>query len=183
MESLGQEARYIRHGLNEELFWQNVANIRQADFCDLSITATLNILTVGGLVEFYQQVANVKKKTAQSKFQFFVDPTLLKSPTKLNILKFSDREKMIFIEESEHILKNPQSFMLSSYESLRLQIIQNVVKSKIGESNSEDIASLYSFLTTIDQRRNISFRNDFKRLSALWIEMDRRQGILNVAPP
>ena len=89
MESVGRQAEYIRSGINVEIFWKNLEKILRANVCEVSITATINILVIGTFFEFYKVFSQLKDITrGVHKHQFFVDPNLLKEPEHLNIFNF-----------------------------------------------------------------------------------------------
>ncbi len=170
MESTSEVAEYMRFGISNEVFWRNIVRIRDLGFCDLSITATINVLCLGSLYEFYKKVGILKKEmNLKYGAKFFIDPSLLKEPDFLNILHFSNEIKDAFASEIERILNQADSLMLSDYEVFRLNGLRQVIDASKTESKPEVLPRLKNFLLEIDKRRNLNYQKTFKDLAPFLI--------------
>ena len=174
MESTAEVSEYMRFGINNEVFWRNIIRIQDLGFCDLSITATINVLCLGALFEFYEKVGSLKKESdSKNGAKFYIDPTLLKEPDFLNVLYFSNEIKEVFISELVRILEQAKNLKLNEYEVFRLNALRKVIEASQKSTNPDVIPKLKNFLLEIDKRRKLNHVNTFGRLVSL---LGRDQG-------
>lgn len=165
LESAGVKAEYIRNGLRTTLFWKNLQKIRELDFCEVSITATVNVLVMGSFQQFYQDVADFKRQTKKSGNQrLMIDPTFLKEPVYFNILNFPKPIKVRLLDEIQEILKMEKEFELHSYEIMRLKTIHEVIQSKLDTTDLSAVQRLEPLLNELDRRRQLNHREVFPEL-------------------
>lgn len=173
LESFGDQAEYIRHGLNMELFKENVLNVLNNSDFKLVFMVTFNMLSIPGFKDFLAYILELKK-TYEGKHDFgqrvIVDTSYLRSPEFMSV-KYVDDELMKLFKDSvdfmdENNIVKKVEYGFSSYEINKLKRIYIWLKSfrkeKLLRVDFErSNLNFVNYFDEYDRRRDTSFLDTF----------------------
>ena len=153
LDNVGPQAEYIRYGLKESDFWDNIEvalNMAEENFV-LCFMVTTNVLSVSGLLPLLKKIETLKQTWPHVKIQ--LDVSYLRAPQHLSI-EILTPEFRPYIEEAVTWAQKNSSF--SPSEIQKIERLRDLV------SNSQKNRALLFLL-----------RQDFARFMQ---EYDRRKG-------
>ena len=180
LDSWGDQAEYIRHGLDFNLLWDRVNQFLTEIPGRNSITfiVTMNNLSVTGLGQLFSGILGLRKLYSQTYQRIWFDTPVLRQPTwqSLQILPESYAEQLetvwaFMLKNIETEATRFQGF--KDYEIARLD--RDIAWMRDGQRLDpvylqRTRADFYSFFTVADRRHGTDFSKTFPELSAWWAE-------------
>ena len=181
VDTYGEQAEYIRQGLNFGKFQKNLELILDMKACDrMILMVTFNLLSVPQFKDLLEYVVKLKEKHPE----LILDLSYLRDPEYLraNLLKYSSDREVWFEEMKECLLfmkENSNSF--SEHEMNKLDRIYQWMKATEEESSESSImtkkmmADFYVFVNEYDKRYRKNFIEVFPELRTFYIECKKEK--------
>ena len=180
LDSWGDQAEYIRHGLDFNLLWDRVNQFLTEIPGRNSITfiVTMNNLSVTGLGQLFSGILGLRKLYSQTYQRIWFDTPVLRQPTwqSLQILPESYAEQLetvwaFMLKNIETESTRFQGF--KDYEIARLD--RDIAWMRDGQRLDpvylqRTRADFYRFFTEADRRHGTDFSKTFPEMSAWWAE-------------
>jgi organic radical activating enzyme len=178
LDSVFEQAEYIRHGLNFSRLWDNVNKFLETVPNRSSVTFiitmnNLNVTSVGNLITNILGLRKIYSKTYQ---RVWFDTPLLRKPEWQSVQLLDES----YVEHLEllwsFMLKNLESAdkPFHGYKDYELQKLQRVIDwmregSKLDrEYVKTQKANFYKFFNEHDKRRNTDFLKTFPEMGEFW---------------
>lgn len=180
LESFGEQAEYIRFGLNFEQFKENVEYVLKETNFKLVFMVTFNILSLPKYKEFLTYILELKKTYEHDHERgqrVVVDTSYLRSPEFMSV-KYVDRDLMYLIEESYTFMKNNlienlkthgfSQYELSKYTRIVIWLRALVESGKYDTDDAKTRADFVNFFDEYDKRKNLNFLKTFPELKKFY---------------
>jgi len=182
LDTFGDQAEYIRHGLDFDLLWDRVNQFLTEIPGRNSITfiVTMNNLCVTGLPNLFADILELRKVYSKTYQRVWFDTPVLRQPTwqSLQILPES------YVEQLEHLwtwmirqIETPEKQFqgFKDYEIARLD--RDIAWMRDGQQLDKEYvnrnkADFYRFFSEHDRRRGTDFLKTFPEMAAWWAECE-----------
>lgn len=187
-EAVGEQAEYIRDGLDYELFCENIEHVlRNGNIRVFNVMMTINSLCLFSLTDFLDQVLEWKQKFGGQKLVFstnilslpkFMSPTFLPS----DLLHGCREELLRWLE------KNQMNENISVWEHNCLNRLVEYIKKQAELRRCASTTRSYehdfkSFYTQYDERRGKSLSNTFPMLADWYNSLELIEPEQSPTPP
>jgi organic radical activating enzyme len=180
VDAHGKQAEYIRHGLNYELFWQNVRTyLAELSGTSLNIMCTYNVLSVPSFNLFLEDIVKTRKdfygtepdETKRAKL--VVDINYLRWPEYMCI-KILDRKtieliksQVDYMDENNH---HKSIYGFNTWEINKLKALWHWIKSTHPPEKevSKARSLFYQFFKEYDRRKEKSFLDTFPEMKEFY---------------
>lgn len=186
IEAEGEQAEYVRYGLDYKKFWSNIDKIlTKLPKVTINIMATYNALSVFSYNDVIEKVFEMKIKHANNNRYWVsalqLDTSYLRWPKHLSV-KILDREHKDLILESAKkafYYATPEfNHENVGFSDVEVQKIKRIYDYAISEDVSFDInqnrKDFVSFVDEYDQRRGTNFLKTFPQLKKLYIDVKNK---------
>ncbi len=175
LDSWGDQAEYIRHGMNFSLLEKNVRQfLSEGDKHSLTFIITFNSLSYFKFEEYIKNILELRRQYNTDRQLIWFDVPMLHSPEWLSAKLFKDQSIVLesvikFMNENKETEKNRfkgfKDFEISKIQRL-LDWVQSTDKFNIDRAKK----NFYLFFKQHDQRRNTNFIKTFPELEHFWKE-------------
>jgi organic radical activating enzyme len=182
LDSFGDQAEYIRHGLDFDLLWDRVNQFLTEIPGRNSITfiVTMNNLSVTGLGQLFSAILGLRKIYSKTYQRVWFDTPVLRQPTWQSLQLLPDS----YVEQLETVwafmLKNIETentrFQgFKDYEIARLD--RDIAWMRDGQQLNpsyinKNKADFYRFFSEHDRRRGTDFLKTFPEMNSWWAECE-----------
>tara|TARA_R110000868_G_scaffold248282_11_gene504695 strand:- start:509 stop:4978 length:4470 start_codon:yes stop_codon:yes gene_type:complete len=164
LDSWGDRAEYIRHGLRLPVMMDNIDKLlTEFPNLELRFTSTISILACHGLQEMLLQIANLKKKWGKNRVLISIYPLVFPSFQSIRIAKSEVDQPLQ--EALEYARKENQLF--DAREVMMLEALSNLKPFDSAKSN-QLTTDFYLFFKEYDRRKKTRFLSTFPEFSKLW---------------
>lgn len=164
VDTHGEQAEYIRQGMDYNLFFHNLQTFLESKVCDrIIIMGTFNILSIPSFGKLYDDVSALKKKYPE----LILDLSYLKEPEYLraNII---DQKLLGPLKQTLTKMKEDENF--SSHEVNKLERIVHWLALKPTDEETSLLRSdFYGFINEYDKRYKKDFLKIFPELKEFYI--------------
>jgi len=174
IDSWGQQAEYIRNGMDFEYFWNNVNRyLEEVPDGIVNFIITMNCLSVTNLKSLMQGYLDLQKKFNRNYHRIFFDTPFLRYPSwqSLQILPpqyhYHIEELIEFMKanmEVENSYIGFRDFQLARMERVLAWMKQTPESSLLEEAR----INFYRFFKAHDERRKTNFLGTFPELKEFW---------------
>ena len=180
LDSFGDQAEYIRHGLDFNLLWDRVNQFLTEIPGRNSITfiVTMNNLSVPGLGKLFSSILGLRKIYSKNYQRVWFDTPVLRQPTwqSLQLLpeSYVDELETVWAFMLKNIETEATRFQgFKDYEIARLD--RDIAWMRDGQKLDKEYidsnkADFYRFFAEHDRRRGTDFLKTFPEMSAWWQE-------------
>lgn len=159
LDSYGDQAAYIRSGLNHDLFWKNIDLVFSLmPKIELVIMCTYNILSISKFDQLIEKVKAYKEKGQN----LVLDLSYLKNPFYLRA-NLADEELKEKMQKSYSLIKSLVALGIFSHHELKK--FENTYNWVMDKENQVDLVrgrrDFYSFINEYDKRKKNSFLSVF----------------------
>jgi hypothetical protein len=177
LDGWGDQAEYMRHGLDFDLLWDRVNQFltEVPNYSSLTFIITMNNLSVTSLDKLFAGILGLRKVYSTDYQRVWFDTPVLREPAwqSLQILPESYVEKLEWlwawmvrqIETEEEPFKG-----FKDYELHRLDRDIAWMRSAQLENHNQARADFYQFFSEHDRRRGTDFLKTFPEMRAWWEE-------------
>jgi organic radical activating enzyme len=177
LDTSGQQAEYIRHGLEIDRFIQNVEyvldhlpNVKVIFMC------TFNALSLPGFEKYLEIIRSLKLRylLPDGSTRVILSISHLRLPAFLSVQMLPKRY-LLYVEQSlNYMLRFSQgngTFVFSEYEISQLRRILTSLKNQnaIDEKKILLQRKFFSFITEYDHRKNLNFEKTFPEFSDFYL--------------
>jgi MoaA/NifB/PqqE/SkfB family radical SAM enzyme len=177
VDGWGQQAEYMRHGLDFDLMWSRVERfLEEVPYrSSLTFIITMNNLSVTSLDRFLAEILNLRKRHSQTYQRVWFDTPVLRQPAwqSLQILPESYafrveriRDWMLANQETEAT----RFHGFKDYECQRMDRDLAWMRRGQEQENVTAKADFYRFFAEHDRRRGTDFLKTFPEMRAWWEE-------------
>ena len=182
LDSFGDQAEYIRHGLDFDLLWDRVNQFLTEIPGRNSITfiVTMNNLSVTGLGKLFSSILGLRKIYSKTYQRVWFDTPVLRTPTWQSIQLLPES----YVDELETVwafmLKNAETETVQfqgfkDYEIARLD--RDIAWMRDGQKLDKEYldrnkADFYRFFVEHDRRRGTDFLKTFPEMATWWQECE-----------
>jgi organic radical activating enzyme len=175
LDSWGEQAEYIRDGLN---FKQSLANLedflKNTEKTSVTVVSTFNIFSVVGLKNFLGGVLELRQKYSNNRQKIWIDIPPLHAPDWMSV-KLLPKEYSNYIKECiEYVEQNleKKSNRFKGFKDFELEKIKAIYSQIESNQESETISKLrkdfIKFFNEQDKRRNKNFRKIFPQMQSFF---------------
>jgi hypothetical protein len=180
LDSFGDQAEYIRHGLDFDLLWDRVNQFLTEIPGRNSITfiVTMNNLSVPGIGKLFSAILGLRKIYSKTYQRIWFDTPVLRQPTwqSLQLLpeSYVDQLETVWAFMLKNIETEATRFHgFKDYEIARLD--RDIAWMRDGQQLPKEYldrnkADFYRFFAEHDRRRGTDFLKTFPEMSAWWAE-------------
>ncbi len=185
-ESYGEQAEYIRNGLDYDLFIENVEHIlSELPKVTINVMATFNALSVFGYGKFIDKIFELKvKHHNQNRYwvsAIQLDTSYLRWPEHLSIKILNDEHKSLILECAKKAFYYATPEFNNEYvgfSDVEVQKIKRIYDYSISEDEKFDVEKnkmdFISFVDEHDLRRGTNFINTFPELENFYKDVKNR---------
>lgn len=176
IDTVGEQAQYIRHGLDDEKFIRNLEHVLELKACDrVVLMVTFNLLSVPRFDELLKIVANLKADYPE----LILDLSYLREPEYLRANLLGDiwnekmKEYLFFMKEN--------SSVFSEHEVNKLDRIYQWMKKTIEDDAAAKRmkADFFVFVNEYDRRYGKNFLKTFPELKDFYIGCKKEKFLLS----
>jgi len=184
-ESFGEQAEYIRNGLNFELFFENIEYIlKELPTVTINVMATFNALSVFKYDMLIDRIFELKRKYQNNKRYWIspiqLDTSYLRFPSHLSI-KILDEEhkKLIYDAAVKMLYYGSREFTHEEYgfSNTEIQKVKRTYDYAISNDNfdvEKNRKDFVKFVDEHDKRRGTNFLKTFPELEKLYTNVKNR---------
>lgn len=162
LDSWGKRAEYIRFGLDLSLFQKNLNSYLEKTQGHVIINCTLNNLSLGGLLDYWKFLIDLKKKHSKDRWvSSTTEPLVEPSWQSVNLL---GKEFAHYFEDVEKLMESERAF-ITDHELEGIRRAKNYLASPLRlEDREYRMQNFYRFFSEHDRRRGTSFSATFPEL-------------------
>ena len=184
-ESWGKQAEYIRHGLDFDLFFENVEYILQRlPKVTINVMSTFNALSVFGYGKLIDRIFELKQKY-QNNERYWVsaiqlDTSYLRWPSHLSVKLLNREHKELILEHAKKSFYyathefNHQHYGFSDTEVQKIKRLYDYAISEDGFDVNKNREDFISFVDEHDKRRRTNFLETFPELKDLYWDVKNK---------
>ena len=184
-ESWGKQAEYIRHGLDFDLFFENVEYILQRlPKVTINVMSTFNVLSVFGYGKLIDRIFELKQKY-QNNERYWVsaiqlDTSYLRWPSHLSVKLLNREHKELILEHAKKSFYyathefNHQHYGFSDTEVQKIKRLYDYAISEDGFDVNKNKEDFISFVDEHDKRRGTNFLETFPELKELYWDVKNK---------
>lgn len=167
LDTFGTQAEYIRHGLNFRIFQKNIEEYLEKTGYDLVFTCTLNNLSLGGLLDFWKYILQLKRKYPQQWIS--ISTHLLVGPSwqSLQILPEEFSQQLTDVIQ---FAKDNQTTDTSGFTQHEIQELTRALDFMQSPLSNKSLAqaNFFRFFQEHDRRRKTNFLQTFPEFKTFW---------------
>jgi sulfatase maturation enzyme AslB (radical SAM superfamily) len=172
LDNIGQQAEYIRNGMNFNVLHDNVTNyLSTCDKHSLTFIITFNVLSYTGIYEYIKYILDLRIQYSTTRQLIWFDIPPLQNPDFLNAKLIPElvseliktKEFMECNKEGNNRFKGFKDFEISKMQRLIEWICNNSSFDK-----ELSMKNFYKFFSEHDKRRNTNLLNTFPELTEFW---------------
>lgn len=175
VDSVGEQAEYIRHGLKFDTFSHNVNRyLSEVNANSVSFINTFNAMSVTGLPRFIDMVLELRAKHSHTFQRVWFDTPMLRDPKWQSIqllpkryqdlMEESIRYMRKYLETRETRLKGTKDFEVAKLERVLSWMREEIPNKELKRGR----ANFFHFFTEHDRRRGTNFTRTFPEMSDFW---------------
>lgn len=170
VDTFGEQAEYIRQGLNYERFIHNLQIFLESGVCSqITLMNTFNVLCLPKIDQLIEEVIRLKEKYPQ----LILDMSYLKEPEFLRA-NIATRENLAPLERAVEMVQKSEVF--SDFERNKIKRILAWVKLSPDEEERESLrADFFLFVNEYDKRYGKKFIEVFPELKEFYILCKKAQ--------
>lgn len=175
LDSWGEQAEYIRNGMDFNLLYNNICDyLQNSDKHSLTFIITFNALSYTGFYNYIENILKLRKQYNKGRQLIWFDVPQLMDPDFLNPKLIP--ELVVELERTIEFMKyNPETKWnefkgFSDFEISKVQRLVDWIKSDTGFNRELAQKNFYLFFSQHDKRRNTNFVNTFPELKNFWKE-------------
>ncbi len=166
LDSWGERAEYIRHGLRLPVMMDNIDKLLvKFPKLELRFTATVSILASFGLKEMLQQIGKLKEKWGRDRILVSIYPLVFPTFQSIRISKITVEN---VIQEAYEFAKSSPS-LFDEREVMMLQALTQLKAFEPVKSN-ELLIDFYLFFKEYDRRKKTTFLAVFPEFEKIWLK-------------
>lgn len=173
LDSWGQQAEYIRQGMDFRRVWTNVNRyLTEAPYKNsLTFIITMNNLSLPGIKQLLEDILQLRKEYSKTYQRIWFDTPLLRKPEWQSIQIMPAAYQMYLEEAIEFMKANMETeetrfHGFKDYEVQRLE--RDLAYMRNGKEDTEAAANFYRFFSESDKRNNKYFLDVFPEMSDWW---------------
>ena len=177
LDAWGDQAEYIRHGLDFDLLWDRVNQFltEVPSYNSLTFIVTMNNLSVPSLENLFAGILGLRKTYSTTYQRVWFDTPVLREPAwqSLQILPepYADKLEHLWAWMVRQIETAEAPFQgFKDYELSRLDRDIAWMRAGQGQDHSTAKADFYRFFSEHDRRRGTDFLKTFPEMRAWWEE-------------
>ncbi|MCY4523800.1 MAG: twitch domain-containing radical SAM protein, partial [Halobacteriovoraceae bacterium] len=171
IDTWGEQAEYIRDGLDVEQFEQNIERLlSECSHVSIDFAITTTALSIFSLKALLQKILNWHLKYSKKKNRIDFNCTYLSNPSfqALNILP-QELVKSYVQECQAFLLESKKKYNFSLYEINQMnRLLLRGIKPFNKEKKRMNRIDFYKFFKEYDHRRNKDFLSTFPQLKNFW---------------
>ncbi|MGZ3806973.1 MAG: twitch domain-containing radical SAM protein [Bacteriovorax sp.] len=180
LDTWGEQAEYIRHGLNMDLFLRNLYYIlEKLPEVQITFMCTYNLLSISSFRPFLEFILdlkkNFKKNYSQDESRIVLDISYLKDPhfmcANLADQDLLDQMKsdLNFMMANSSKCSSQESIGFTDYELNKMLRLTSWAKSGVAlDFRDRQLKDIYIFFSEYDRRRGTNFLEAFSEYESLW---------------
>ena len=185
VDTWGEQAEYIRNGLDFNYFWKNINRyLTEVPEGILNFIVTMNCLSIHNLQKLLEGVLELQKTYNKKTRRIFFDTPFLRDPAWMSMQILPDKKKLELSRIIAFMERNPeQPDTLVGFRDFQIARMKRVsswaMQTPLDAELSLCRTDLYLFFNEHDRRRNTDFLKTFPDLSEFWQickESAERQG-------
>lgn len=173
LDSWGEQAEYIRNGMDFNLLYNNVCDyLQNSEKHSLTFIITFNVLSYTGFYNYIENILKLRKQFNKGRQLIWFDVPQLMDPDFLNPKLMP--ELVSELERTIDFMKyNPETRWnefkgFSDFEISKVQRLVDWIKSNTGFNTETAKENFYLFFSQHDERRGTNFLNTFPELTNFW---------------
>jgi hypothetical protein len=177
LDSWGNQAEYIRNGMDFNLLYNNVCDyLQNSDKHSLTFIITFTALSYTGFYSYIENILKLRKQYNKGRQLVWFDVPQLLDPDFLNPKLLP--EMVSELERTIEFMKyNPETRWnefkgFSDFEISKVQRLIDWIKSDTGFNRELAMENFYLFFSQHDARRDTNFLNTFPELENFWKECE-----------
>ena len=175
LDSWGNQAEYIRDGMDFELLYRNICDyLENGDKHSLTFIITFNVLSYTKFHNYVENILKLRKRFNKGRQLVWFDVPQLLDPEFLNPKLLP--HLVIELEKAIEFMKyNPETRWnefkgFSDFEISKVQRLIDWIKSDTEFNKNLAMKNFYLFCSQHDKRRGTNFLNTFPELENFWKE-------------
>ena len=178
LDSWGEQAEYIRNGLDFCTLYTNVTEyLRVSSKHSLSFIITFNALSYTGFLKYIKGIHKMRNEYNTDRQLIWFDIPMLNDPMWLNP-KLLPEMIPILEEAIEFMSANKETDAnrfkgFKDFEISKVQRLIDWIRSDTGFNRKKAMKDFYLFFSQHDERRGTNFVNTFPKLENFWIECEK----------
>ena len=178
LDSWGQQAEYIRHGLDFDRLYANVCDfLKNGRKHSLTFIITFNALSYSGILQYIQNIHDLRYKFNTDRQRVWFDIPMLNDPMWMNAKLMpnmvEELEKTLEYMKANEERANTRFFGFKDFEISKVQRLIDWVKNDKDFDRTLAMKNFYLYFSQHDQRRGTSFLNTFPELEQFWNECEK----------
>ena len=181
LDSWGNQAEYIRNGMDFDLLYKNVTDyLANSNKHSLTFIVTFNALSYTGWNTYIKNILDLRKQFNKDRQLVWFDIPQLHDPDFMNPKLFP--EMVVELEKSLEFMKyNPETKWnefkgFSDFEISKVQRLIDWIKADTGFNKELAQKNFYLFWNQHDARRGTNFLNTFPELEVHWNKLKEQYG-------
>jgi hypothetical protein len=179
LDGWGDQAEYMRHGLDFDLVWSRVNQYltEVPSYNSLTFIITMNNLSVSSLRQLLEGILELRRKHSATYQRVWFDTPVLREPVwqSLQTLPESYVQKLESVRDwmSENLTTDQNLYNgFKDYEVARLDRDIAWMRSAQTQDHSVARADFYRFFAEHDRRRGTNFLETFPEMKSWWAECE-----------
>jgi hypothetical protein len=180
-DTWGEQAEYLRYGMNYNLFWSNVRKIlTEIPEITITVMSTFNMLSVFSYETLINEIYELKKEFKNDlrywKTPIILDTSYLRHPQFLSVLLLEEKHKKKILKAAERALYLGTPKFDNGYHGfsgVEVQKIKRIydyaTQTQIPFEEIKDLRKTFStFIKEYDLRKNLNFVECFPELKSFY---------------
>jgi hypothetical protein len=173
LDSWGEQAEYIRTGMDFKVLLQNVEDfIKNGRKHSITFIITFNALSYTRIYEYMENILRLRKLFSNNRQLIWFDIPQLHSPDFLNPKLIpqltTELEKVLVLMEQNKDDRKNEFKGFSDFEVSKVKRLIDWIHSDTGFDVDTGKKNFYSFFSQYDERQGTKFVNIFPELSEFW---------------
>ena len=174
VDTWGEQAEYIRNGLDFDYFWENIDRyLTEVPRGIVNFIVTMNALSLPNLQKLIEGFISLQKKHNEKYHRIFFDTPFLRHPNWMS-LQIADPEQKkhldALVEFMEKNPENPETFTgIRDFQLARMRRVRDWAHLDVGSDELKKArADHYLFFSEHDKRRNTNYLKTFPENEKFW---------------
>lgn len=181
LDGAGEQAEYIRYGLDYEEIWDNIDNIlKQLPKVTINIMSAFNILSIFSYNDLIDKVYEYKMKYHNDErywgVAIMLDTSYITWPNHLSINILEEEHKELILESAKKMLyygqclHTKQNYGFSDIQIQKLKRCYDYTKSNDGQNIEQMRKEFVKFIIEYDKRKGTDFLKTFPQLKDFYVK-------------